>query len=238
MPSIRWADETPDGKKRTELIKQILPKKSIIDSFLQPRLMEAMSDILIKALKKEIEVYKAYPKKGQYDPGTFDTRSTDTCFMGQGFKGNGFGVDNWYDAELQEYRKAIGTMHHMEWGNCTLLEIWGGDHYMSHKEMVVGVMEYAFGIRKTMPELHFYVNPFFKNKKSGEMVISSAVKEDRDNALHLNKIADYIEIRDRLKKAGITNPLNLGLTEEDDPPPEKQRNFDSDYDANLEEEDD
>lgn len=216
MPGIRWIDESPEGKKRTELIKSILPKKSIVGSFVQPRLMEATNDILIKALKKEIEIYKAYPKKGQYEPGTFDTRSTDSCFMGQGFKGNGFGIENWYDAELQDYRKAIGTIHHGEWGNCTLLEIWGGDHYVTHKEMVVGVMEYAYGLRNTMPELHFHVNPFFKNAKSGEMILSPAVKEDQDNAVHLNKLANYIEIRDRLKKAGHDKPLELGLTEEDD----------------------
>lgn len=234
MPGIRWVDETPEGKKRMKLIKQILPKKSIVDSFLQPRLMEAMNDVLIKALKKEIEVYKAYPKKGQYDPTTFDTRSTDTCYMGQGFKGNGFGVENWYDAELQDYRQAIGTIAHMEWGNCTLLEIWGGDHYVSHKDMVVGVMEYAFGIRATMPELHFYTNPFFKNRDSGEMILSAGVKEDQENAVHLNKIAGYIEIRDRLKKAGITNPLGLGLTKEDDPePPKKKPRYDFDEEEDV-----
>ena len=212
MPTFKFTDNTPEGKRRQELIQKVLPKKSIISEFLEPRLMEAMNDVLIKALRKEIEIYKNYPKKGEYNPNTFDTRSTDTCYMGQGFKGNGFGAEGWYDAELQAYRKAVGTIAHREWGNCTLLEIWGGDHFESHKDMVVGVMEYAHGLRSTIPEVQFYVNPLYRNNKSGKMILSESVKEDQSNAEHLNKIADYIEIRDRLKKAGETNPLNLGLT--------------------------
>src|SRR3990172_2243774 len=103
MPTFKFTDNTPEGKKRQELIEKVLPKKPIISGFLQPRLMEAMNDVLVKALKKEIEIYKVYPKKGNYDPNTFDTRSTDTCYMGQGFKGNGFGAEGWYDAELKQY---------------------------------------------------------------------------------------------------------------------------------------
>lgn len=230
MPTFRFTDNTPEGKKRQKLIEKVLPKKTIVSEFLQPRLMEAMSDVLVKSLKQEIEIYKAYPKRGEYNPNTFDTRSTDTCYMGQGFKGNGFGAEGWYDDELKQYRLAVGTIHHSEWGNCTLLEIWGGDHYETHKEMVVGVMEYAHGIRKTMPDVKFYINPLYKNDASGKMVLSEAVKEDHDNAKHLNKIADYIEIRDRLKKAGVNNPLELGLTEEDDPKPRNRskRSYDDD----------
>lgn len=230
MPTFKFTDNSPEGQKRQKLIEQVLPKESIVGKFLQPRLMEAMSDILIKALKQEIEIYKAYPKAGKYNPDTFDTRSNDTCYMGQGFKGNGFGVEGWSDYELNEYRKAIGTLSHSEWGNCTLLEIWGGDHFESHKEMVTGVMEYAYGLRKTMPDVKFYVNPLYKNDASGKMILSKAVKEDHDNARHLNKIADYIEIRDRLKKAGETNPLNLGLTEEDDPKPRQRRSYEEEED--------
>lgn len=221
MPTFRFTG--PDEEKRRAIINQILPKKSIVEEFLQPRLMEAMNDILVKALKQEIEIYKAYPKRGKYNPETFDTRSTDSCYMGQGFKANGFGSEGWYDADLKEYRQAIGTMAHMEWGDCTLLEIWGGDHFESHKEMVTGVMEYAWGRRKTLPELHFYVNPFFKNHESGKMIQSASMQDDTENRLHLEKLANYIEIRDRLKKAGIDKPLQLALREEDDPKPDTDR---------------
>lgn len=222
MPLFQYIDNSPEGKKRQALIKEVLPKVPIVDSFLQPRLMEAMDDVLIKSLKQEIEIYKAYPKPGQYNPETFDTRSNDTCFMGQGFRANGFGVEGWSDAELSDYRKAIGMISHTEWGGCTLMEIWGADHYKDYKEMVEGVMQYTWGKRKTMPELHFYINPFFKNPASGQMILSVRQQEDSENAKHLMKLASYIEIRDRLERAGEKNPLNLGLTKEEDPKPSKR----------------
>lgn len=215
MPHFKFTDDSPEGRKRTALIKSLLPKKSIIDGFLQPRLMEAMNDVLIKALKKEIEIYKAYPKVGQYVPGTFNPRSTDTCFMGQGFRGNGFGVENWSDAELAEYRKAVGTIAHTEWGNCTLLEIWGGDHFEKYPDMVKGVMAYAFGATTTMPDIQFHINPFFKNSKSGSMLLSAQVQETHEEGRRLNMIANYIQVRDMLKAAGHNRPLDLEFTSED-----------------------
>lgn len=219
MPSFSF-NQSPE---RDKLIESILPKKSIVDDFLQPRLMEAMNDVLVKALKQEIEVYKKFPKQGEYKPDSFDTRSPDTCFMGQGFRANGIGMEGWYDVDLKKYRQAVGTIAHQEWGSCTLLEIWGGDHFNSHKEMVTGVMRYAWGKSKFLPDIQFYVNPFFKNSSSGQMVLSEKKKEDHENAFHMNKIASYLEIRDRMKKAGIDSPLQLGLTEEDDPQPKQYK---------------
>lgn len=217
MPSFIFTDDSPEGKRRRALIESLLPKKTIVEDFLQPRLMESMNDVLIKALKQEIEIYKAYPKKGQYEIGAFDPRTTGRCFMGQGFQANGVGLEGWYDGELQEYRQAIGTMNHAEWGNATLLEIWGGDHFKDYPDMVTGVMKYAWGEQKTMPEIHFYINPFFKNNATGQMILTDEMKDDREQREHLAKLAAYIEIRDRLKKAKMTNPLNLALDEKDDP---------------------
>lgn len=217
MPTFRFESNTPEERQRRELINKILPRKTIVSDFLQPRLMEAMHDVLIKALKKEIEIYKAYPKTGKYNPNTFDTRSNDTCFMGQGFQANGLGPEGWYDADLAEYRLAIGTIAHKEWGDCTLLEIWGGDHFKDYPEMVRGVMEYAWGRRKTMPELQFHINPFFKNASSGKMQLSEQQQETTAQAKHLNKVSAYLEIRDRLEKANLKNPLDLAYDEKDDP---------------------
>lgn len=230
MPGIQFTDNSPEGKKRQELIAQVLPEKPIVEEFLQPRLMEAMEDVLVKSLKKEIEIYKAYPKSGKYDMKTFDTRSPDRCFMGQGFKWNGVGAENWTDAELQEYRRRIGTLAHMEWGDVTLLEVWGGDHFEQWPEMVQGVMRYCWGERKTLPDIQFHVNPFFKNKVTGKMVLSADMQADNTNREHLYKIAAYLEIRDRLKKAGTDKVMHLGATEEDDPKPDPNKDWEEEDD--------
>jgi hypothetical protein len=223
MPLISWSEgSAEEQQKRKDLIEQILPKESIVESYIEPQLMEATKDVLIKALKKEIEVYKAFPKMGKYDPNTFDTRNPSTCFMGQGFRYNTAGLEGWTDAELHRYRAAVGMIDHQEWGKTTLLEIWGADHFKEHPEMVRDVMKYAWGLRKTMPPVEFYVNPFFKNKKTGQMVLTEGDKERAAEATHLSKLGAYIEIRDRLKKAKETNPLNLGLTEADDPQPSRR----------------
>lgn len=216
MPTIKWDDNTPEGKAREKLIKELLPKEPLTKTYLEPELNTSMKEVLIRTLKKEIDIYTKYPKKGEYDLITFEPRNPKKCFMGQGFQANGSGLEGWYDAELRQYRAAIGTIHHTEWGNVTLLEIWGGDHMKDHGEMVRGVMEYAHGKGKTCPAVDFFVNPFYKNEQTGQMVLDDQDKEKREEIAHLNKIADYCEIRNRLKKAKVKNPLALALKEEDD----------------------
>jgi hypothetical protein len=219
MPAFIFTDNTPEGKKRRALIDSLLPKKSIVDTFLQPRLMEAMEDVLIKALKQEIEIYKAYPKKGKYQLTTFDPRSPGNCFMGQGFRGNGLGLEGWYDGELQEYRRSIGTLSHKEWGDAvTLLEVWGGDHIKDYPEMVTGVMKYCWGERKTMPEVRFYVNPFYKNASSGKMVLTEDEKAQNKEQERIMKIAAYSEVKLWMKKHKTDRVMNFepdDVTDED-----------------------
>lgn len=216
MPSIKWADNTPEGKKREELIQKLLPKEPLTITYLEPELNASMRNVLIRTLQKEIEIYKEFPRKGKYNPETLDTRNPKTCFMGQGFQANGFGLEGWYDYDLNRYRKAIGTIKHMEWGDVTLLEIWGGDHMKDHSDMVKGVMRYCYGERKTCPALDFFINPFYKNSATGIMMHDEADKERDKDAEHLLKLASYIEIRDRLKKVKAHNPLALARDEEDD----------------------
>lgn len=159
-------------------------------------------------------------------------------FMGQGFQANGSGLEGWYDAELRQYRAAIGTIHHTEWGNVTLLEIWGGDHMKDHGEMVRGVMEYAHGKRKTCPAVDFFVNPFYKNEQTGQMILDAQDEEQKEEAAHLTKIADYCEIRNRLKKVKVKNPLALALKEEDDKAAVKNSRYAYNDDDEEEDEDD
>lgn len=230
MPIIKFSSDSPEEKARQELIKSILPEKNLVDDFLQPRLLEAMEDVLIKALKAEIKIYKAYPKTGEYAPGTFEPRNNLNCFMGQGFRHNGTGMEGWTDFELKQYRTAIGTIAHKEWGDCTLMEIWAADHFKDYTEMVKGVFLYCWGDRKTLPNLQFHINPFFKNTKSGTNIIADVQKEGMSYGEHLNKVAAYIEIRDRLKKAKITKPLDLAVEEKDDPKGSTHRRYSDDED--------
>lgn len=209
MPNIKWIDSTPEGKKRQELIDNLLPKEPLTKTYLEPELNTSMREVLIRTLKKEIDIYKQYPKKGEYDLITFDPRNPKKCFMGQGFQANGSGLESWYDAELNHYRKSIGTISHTEWGNVTLLEIWGGDHMKDHSEMVRGVMEYAHGKKKVCPAIDFFVNPFYKNGQSGKMVHDEQDKEQLKEVDRLNKIASYIAVRNALKRTGYKSPLEL-----------------------------
>lgn len=50
--------------------------------------------------------------------------------------------------------------------------------------------------------------------------VCSQFKKNRE---HLIKVANYCEIRDRMKKAGVKNPLDLALEEKDDPVKPKRR---------------
>ncbi len=171
---------------RLKEIENALPKESIIDTIVQPELDKRMRRVLLTALKEEIEVYKAYPKKMEEEPAkavkTFDTRNNETCFMGKGFRGN----NHIKDGELVAYRKAVGTINHPEWGDCTLMEIWGGDHFEKYPSMVTGVFKYCTGLRKTMPPVRIMVNPLFANKHTGKSKLSKEqkqYKQDMDELL-------------------------------------------------------
>jgi hypothetical protein len=177
-------DKTPE---RDKLIKKVLPTETIIGSILEPAIEKRLFDVLAECIKKEIEIYRAYPK----DPSisgddkketpaemleTFDPRNNNTCYMGKAFKANREAID----ADLRDYRKAIGTIHHPVWGDCTLLEIWGGDHFEDHNEMVVGVFKYGMNLTDTCPEIKVYTNPLFKNKLSKEFKISEEQQAYKD----------------------------------------------------------
>lgn len=170
--------------EKQALIEAVLPKQTLVDSIIIPGLKELVNDLLVTALRAEIEIYKAFPKtNGKLDTETFDPRNHKTCFMGQGFIVRSGGIK---DADLDDYRKAVGTFHHKEWGgNATLLEIWGGDHFKKHTDMVKGVFEYCIGIRKTLPVLKFEVVPFFMNQETG---ITTPDEEDRLAAMEEYRI--------------------------------------------------
>ena len=160
------------NKEDLDLINRILPKEPLTIK-LAEQVLKASKKYLLEVLKEEIEIYKAFPKRGKMDIKTFDTRNHKTCFMGQGFN-----VTNsqWGDADLADYRKAVGTISHGSWGNCTLLEAWGGDHYDQYPEMVKAVFSYCKGTRTTLPTLKFHIFPLFKNEKSGRMKMDDADK--------------------------------------------------------------
>lgn len=164
---------TPD---HLAAIKAVLPDKPITDNLI-PVLLKLCKKPLLDALKQEIEIYKAFPKRGKMNKITFDTTNHKTCFMGQGFSvsNSEFG-----DADLADYRKGVGTFKHGTWGNATLLEIWGGDHFHKHKVMVKAVFSYCKGERSTLPPLKFYVFPLFSNKNSGRWTMD---EDDKDSFL-------------------------------------------------------
>jgi len=155
-------NDTPEKK---EFREKHFPKIPLTISILFPALQELMQDALVETLRKEIEIYKSFPKNNaKPDLERFRPTNHKTCFMGLGFIQNA----GWNDVDLIEYRRAIGTINHPVWGNCTLLEIWGGDHFESHPEMVKGVFSYCFNMRKTLPNLKFFSSPFIKTELTGK----------------------------------------------------------------------
>lgn len=177
--NIRRIDRSPEGLARTAKIKSLLPKVSFIDSILNPAL-DSLEPVLLTMLYAELEIYREYPKRPFQDPSsalkeldTFDARNHTTCFQGKAFEvmDNSLG-----DAELMDYRKAIGTLNHSEWGDATLLEVWGADHMADFPEMVREAFKYGTGITDTKPELTFHINPLFKNKLSGVTLMSDDQK--------------------------------------------------------------
>lgn len=161
--NIRW-NGTPE---RIEEIQRVLPKQPITDTILVPGLMKVAKKLLIKCLLMEIEIYKAFPKAGKMDKITFNPTHHSTCFMGQGFMVGESGSDT-DDADLRDYREAVGTLNHKRWGKATLLEVWAADHFDSNRSMVKGVFSYCKGDRATLPQIKFEVFPLFENKKSGK----------------------------------------------------------------------
>lgn len=157
-----------EDPSRQQKISEILPEQDLISAKLEKEIEKKLFPVLTRILKEELEIYRKYPKRMEAPPKeeikTFDPTDNKTCFMGKGFQAN----THITDSELVQYRKRIGTIDHPNWGNCTLLEIWGGDHFISHPEMVKAAFAYGTGLRKTMPPLRFHVNPLYFNKKTGK----------------------------------------------------------------------
>ena len=179
MVSIRFIDTTPAGVARDEKIKALLPQESLVETMLKPKI-DLMYPLLLKMLYAELEIYRAYPKKPLDEAGkakiavkTFDARNATTCFQGKAFNVK----DHTYnDGDLHDYRKAVGTFNHAEWGDATLMEIWGGDHMKDHAEMVTQAFRYGANLINTRPVLKFHVNPLFMNGKTGRTKLTDAQK--------------------------------------------------------------
>lgn len=214
MPLIHWKDESPAGKAREESINKLLPKKGLVQAYLEPKLMASMKAPLLRLLRKEIRIYRDFPKKGNYKPQEFEPRNPRKCFMGQGFTANTSGVEGWTDFDLKRYREAVGTIHHPEWGECTLLEIWAADHFEKYPKMVSETFMYCWGDYPRLPELDFYINPFYKNKKTGKMQKDEVMKDEEIAAKWLIKIGHYLEIRDLMKKYKVKNPMHVPYEKE------------------------
>jgi hypothetical protein len=217
MPTFRCTDTTPEGQQREALINSILPTEPITGPAINDKILSSTKKQAIKMLEEEIEIYRAFPKKGEYDPDNFTPRNSRKCFMGQGFTANGHGFEGWTDYDLVRYRKAVGTIEHETWGQCTLLEIWGGDHYEKWPKMVKDTFLYGWGKLDKRPKVTFHVNPFNKNSKSGTWDPDPDEIAQKEQREHLIKIANYCEIRDRMKAAGVKSPMNLAIKQEDDP---------------------
>ena len=172
-------------KDREKELLPFLPETSIIDRILKPKLAK-LNPTLVRALKEEIEIYRQIPKPeleqddmpkrnvDDWDEKSFDPRHPSTCFMGKAFEQK---VGQTTSA-LQLYRERVGTINHAVWGDVTLLEIWGADHFKSHPKLVKGVFRYCFGLRRTLPRgIKFHVNPLTENEKTGKMHKKKEQKE-------------------------------------------------------------
>lgn len=172
--------------EKEEAIKPFLPEETIIDRLVKPK-VESMYPTLVKALKEEIEIFRNMPKEEikaedmpkktheeEWNEKKFDPRHPTTCFMGKAFKQK----SGQTSSPLELYRKRIGTIKHEIWGNVTLLEIWGADHYKDYPKMVESVFRYTYGLRNTMPRgIKFHVNPLTPNEHTGRMHKTKEEKE-------------------------------------------------------------
>ena len=132
---------------------------------------KAIHPVMVSALINEIELFKQHPKRSAWNIKTFDATAGETCFMGQGFQqfdniqfNTGFnGKSNSQLATI--YRNLVGTMccsrnnyegdGNVKYDNETLLEIWAAHHWHTDRKMVLGVVAYLMGKRKTLPQLKF-----------------------------------------------------------------------------------
>ena len=118
---------------------------------------QTLAPIMRDALLEEIEIFRAIDKpNNRFNLDSFNPTTNGDCFMGQGFFANGDMIDE----DLEIYRKRVGTIEHPVWGNCTLLEIWGADHFNGHRDMVRSVWEYVTGKTDAQPEIAIHVNAF------------------------------------------------------------------------------
>jgi hypothetical protein len=176
---IKYTDHSPEGRARKAKIKALLPKKSLVETMLIPKI-DFLYPVLLKMLYAELEIYRAYPKKPLDESGkakialkTFDARNHTACFQGKAFgvKDTTFG-----DGDLRDYRVAVGTFNHAEWGDATLMEVWGGDHMKDHSAMVKQAFKYGANLINTRPTLKFHVNPLFMNNKTGRTELNEDQK--------------------------------------------------------------
>ncbi len=226
MPSFKYSSGTKEEQKaREELINKVLPKEPLISKKINDGSFIITRKELTEALIKEIEIYKAFPRAGEYKPDTFNPRNSHDCFMGQGFMANGRGFEGWEDHDLRRYRQAVGTIVHKTWGTCTLMEIWGGDHFEKYPDMVKNVFLYCNGERTTMGKVKFWINPLYANDQSGTWDPHADEQHDKLTGEFMTKVAHFLEIRDRMKKSGVKNPLDLALEEKDDPVKRKRTKF-------------
>lgn len=171
-----------DTPERAALRKEILPKQDMIEAIMIPALKSKMKSVFVDILKQEIEIYKAFPKSGKMDVKTFDTRNHKTCFQGQAHDVKNGPVQS---ADLAEYRQAVGTLPHSVWGRCTLLEIWGADHFEKFPLMVTNVFRYCKGELKNCPTVKFEVMPLFNYSETGKYKTD---EDDREVALNRYRI--------------------------------------------------
>lgn len=195
---IQLVDNT-DNEERNLLIDNLLPKESIIQPVIEV-IESYLFNVLTECLKKEIEIYRKYPKKINQEDfdniiNTFEPRMSSNCFMGKAFKYN----DQIINYELTMYRKRIGTIDHVEWGNATLLEIWAADHFKNHKKMVVDTFKYGMCLTDELPDIKFFINPLFKNQNSGKIKPTQSAKEQEK---YLN------ELLRKAIKYGVKGPKN------------------------------
>ncbi len=104
---IKFTDVSPEGRAREAKIKALLPKKSLVETILIPKI-DFLYPVLLKMLYAELEIYRAYPKKPLDESGkakialqTFDARNHTACFQGKAFgvKDTTFG-----HGDLRDYR--------------------------------------------------------------------------------------------------------------------------------------
>lgn len=163
--------------ERDAKLNAILPKRKLTEQYLLPALKKAMAKPLLSALKRELKIYRSFPKdNGTLKLDSFEPRNGSHCFMGQAFMSNGRG--GMIDADLVLYRKRIGTLPHTQWGNCTVLEIWAADHYETNKDMVIQAFEYGWSKRSRMPKLYFKITPFLITAETGQSIRTPQDEED------------------------------------------------------------